>query len=56
MVTVQAIGRNFNREYSVILRKLLRVVEGLPLSADDVHGVRSVHGTFANVLQVRIGD
>ena len=49
---LQSIGRNFSREYSVILRKLLRVVETLPLSADDVYGVRSVHGTFADVLQV----
>ena len=48
----QAIGRNFGRDYYVILRKILRVVEALPLTADDVYSVRSAHGTFANVLQV----
>eukprot|EP00798_Chlamydomonas_sp_ICE-L_P005065 gene5065-34860_t len=46
----QAIGRNFSRTFSVILRKLLRVVETLPLTANDVHSVRSAHGTFVQVL------
>ncbi|GAX78575.1 hypothetical protein CEUSTIGMA_g6014.t1, partial [Chlamydomonas eustigma] len=47
----QAIGRNLSREYSMILRKILRVVEQLPLSANDIYGVRSAHGTFADLLQ-----
>ena len=50
----QAIGRNFSREYSMILRKILRVIESLPLAANDVYSVRSAHGTFANVLQVSV--
>ena len=37
----------------MILRKILRVVEALPLSANDIYSVRSAHGTFANMLQVR---
>ncbi len=48
----QAIGRNFGKDYSVVLRKILRVVEALPLCADDMYSVRSAHGTFANILQV----
>ena len=51
----QAIGRNFSKEYSVVLRKILRVVESLPLSADDVYSIRSAHGSFANILQVGAG-
>lgn len=51
IVCRQAIGRNFSKEYSVILRKILRVMESLPLTADDIHGVRTAHGTFYNVLQ-----
>ncbi|KAG1676074.1 hypothetical protein FOA52_014939 [Chlamydomonas sp. UWO 241] len=47
----QMIGRNFGKEYSMILFKILRVVEALPLTADVVYSVRSAHGTFANVLQ-----
>ena len=35
----------------MILRKTLRVIEMLPLTADDVYSVRSAHSTFANVLQ-----
>lgn len=39
------------KECYVILRKILRVVGELPLTADDIHSKRSAHGTFANVLQ-----
>jgi hypothetical protein len=42
---------NLYKECYVILRKILRVVESLPLTADDVHSKRSAHGTFANILQ-----
>ena len=48
---VQVIGRNHSKEYSVILRKVLRVVEALPLTADDVYSKRSAHGSFAHVLE-----
>ena len=30
---------------------MLKTVELLPLSADDLHLTRSAHGTFADVLQ-----
>ena len=36
----------------MILRKILRVVEALPLTANDIYGVRSAHGTFADMMQV----
>lgn len=36
----------------VVLRKMLRAVEALPLSADDVHLTRSAHGTFGDILQL----
>eukprot|EP00967_Tisochrysis_lutea_P124805 scaffold209016_cov22-Tisochrysis_lutea.AAC.1 len=39
------------KECYVILRKILRVVESLPLTADDMYSKRSAHGTFANILQ-----
>ncbi len=47
----QALGRNFSREYVVILRKILRVLENLPLSADQLHGTRTAHGTLGDTLQ-----
>jgi len=50
-VFLQAVKGNMYKECYVILRKILRVVEALPLTADDVHSKRSAHGTFANVLQ-----
>ncbi len=31
---------------------MLRGVEGLPLTADDVHLTRSAHGTFGDILQL----
>ena len=37
-------------QYSVIVRKMLRVVDFLPFSADDVHTASSAHGSFGNVL------
>ena len=36
----------------VVLRKMLRAVEALPLSADDIHLTRSAHGTFGDILQL----
>ncbi len=45
------IGRNFSREYCVILRKILRVLEALPLTADEVYSTRTAHGTLADSLQ-----
>ncbi|MEW5296794.1 MAG: hypothetical protein WDW36_000048 [Sanguina aurantia] len=47
----QVVGRNFGREYAVILRKVCRVMEALPLTADDLHATRSAHGSFADVLR-----
>ncbi|KXZ54200.1 hypothetical protein GPECTOR_5g294 [Gonium pectorale] len=47
----QAMGRNTGKEYCVILRKVLRVVEMLPLEANDVYAVRSAHGNFADMLR-----
>eukprot|EP00198_Chlamydomonas_reinhardtii_P005407 XP_001694743.1 histone methyltransferase [Chlamydomonas reinhardtii] len=47
----QAMGRNTGKEYCVILRKVLRVVEALPLEANDVYSVRSAHGNFADMLR-----
>ncbi|CAD7699864.1 unnamed protein product [Ostreobium quekettii] len=44
------IGRNTGRQYSVILRKILKVVESLPLTSDDFHATRSGVGTFADLL------
>lgn len=40
------------RLLQVVLRKMLRAVEALPLSADDVHLTRSAHGTFGDILQL----
>lgn len=36
---------------SQVLKKMLKTVEVLPISADDLHLTRSAHGTFADVLQ-----
>ncbi|GIL91288.1 hypothetical protein Vretimale_10000 [Volvox reticuliferus] len=47
----QAMARNTGKEYSVILRKVLRAVEGLPLEANDVYAVRTAHGNFADMLR-----
>ena len=34
-----------------VLKKMLKAVELLPISADDLHLTRSAHGTFADMLQ-----
>ncbi|GLI62407.1 hypothetical protein VaNZ11_005027 [Volvox africanus] len=47
----QAMARNTGKEYCVILRKVLRAVEGLPLEANDVYAVRTAHGNFADMLR-----
>lgn len=44
------LGRNVAPSYQVVLRKMLRAVEQLPLTADDVHLTRSAHGTFGDIL------
>lgn len=44
------LGRNVAPTYQVVLRKMLRAVEGLPLTADDVHLTRSAHGSFGDIL------
>lgn len=48
---LSTIGRNVGTQYAVILRKVLRVVEALPVQADDVHHTRSAHGSFADLLR-----
>jgi SET domain/AWS domain len=48
---LSTIGRNTGTQYAVILRKVLRVVEALPVQADDVHHTRSAHGSFADLLR-----
>ncbi|KAK9817923.1 hypothetical protein WJX72_004317 [[Myrmecia] bisecta] len=45
------IGRCTGPYYSVILKKMLRVVECLPFTADDLHQTSSAHGSFADVLK-----
>ena len=45
------VGRNVGPPYAVILRKILRVVEALPISADNVYDTRSAHGSFADLLR-----
>ncbi len=47
---MQAIGRNFGQHYAVLLRKMLRVVEALPLTPDDLHSARSAHGSLADTI------
>ena len=34
-----------------VLKKMLKTVEVLPISADDLHLTRSAQGTFADILQ-----
>ena len=53
---LQAIGRNFSKEYTVILRKILRVMEALPLTSDDLFGTRTAHGTLADTLQELVSN
>ena len=44
------IGRNFAPQYSVMLRKILRVVDCLPLQKSDFNKTRSAHGTMGNLI------
>lgn len=37
-------------QYAVIVRKMLRAVEALPFTADDLHTASSAHGSFGDVL------
>jgi hypothetical protein len=45
------IGRNVSPNYHVVLKKVLRTVEFLPFSADDLYLTRSAHGSFADILK-----
>eukprot|EP00879_Flechtneria_rotunda_P011715 GHRR01012236.1.p1 GENE.GHRR01012236.1~~GHRR01012236.1.p1 ORF type:complete len:1545 (+),score=749.24 GHRR01012236.1:1019-5653(+) len=48
----QTLGRiPFTQEYSVVLVKVIRVLEHLPLTPDDLYTVRSAHGTFADLIR-----
>jgi hypothetical protein len=50
-VCAQAVcARCVGPQYSVIVRKMLRVVDALPLTPDDVHAAASAHGSFGHVL------
>lgn len=46
----QVIGRNFGPQYSVMLRKILRVVDCLPLKTSDFKKTRSAHGTMEDLI------
>ena len=37
-------------QYSVILKKMLRCVDHLPLTPSDIHTASSAHGSFGDVL------
>ncbi|KAL4422425.1 hypothetical protein ABPG75_008622 [Micractinium tetrahymenae] len=45
------VGGNTGKQYYAILKKVLRVVESLPLTSDDMHHTRSAHGSFADLLR-----
>lgn len=44
------LGRCNGPAYDVIVKKMLRAVEHLPLSPDDLHQHTSAHGSFADTL------
>lgn len=46
----QVIGRNFAPQYSVLLRKILRVIDCLPLKQSDFERTRSSHGTMGHLI------
>ena len=48
---LSVIGRNTSDAFAVILRKVLRCCEALPLTAEDVHGTRSAHGSLGDMLR-----
>lgn len=48
---LSVIGRNTSDAYAVILRKVLRCCEALPLRPEDVHGTRSAHGSLGDTLR-----
>ncbi len=37
-------------QYGVILKKMLRCVDHLPLTPNDIHTASSAHGSFGDVL------
>lgn len=45
------VGRAVGEQYTVILRKVLRVVAALPFSSSDVLHTRSAHGSFLDFLR-----
>lgn len=48
----QALGRlPFTQEYSVVLVKVVGVLEHLPVTSDDLYTMRSAHGTFADLIR-----
>lgn len=48
----QALGRlPFTQEYSVVLVKVVGVLEHLPITSDDLYTMRSAHGTFADLIR-----
>lgn len=48
----QTLGRlPFTQEYSVVLVKVIRVLEHLPITPDDLYTIRSAHGTFADLIR-----
>eukprot|EP00210_Caulerpa_lentillifera_P004802 g4584.t1 len=46
----QVIGRNFAPQYSVMLRKILKVVDCLPLKYSDFEKTRSSHGPMGHLI------
>ncbi len=44
-------ARCLGPQYSVILRKMLRVVEYLPFTPDHIHKASSAQGSFGDVLK-----
>jgi len=48
----QALGRlPFTQDYSVVLVKVVGVLEHLPITSDDLYTMRSAHGTFADLIR-----
>ncbi len=51
LAILQAVhARCLGPQYSVILRKMLRVVECLPFTPDHIHTASSAQGSFGDVL------
>jgi hypothetical protein len=51
MLVVQVVHtRCMGPQYGVILKKMLRCVDHLPLMPNDIHTASSAHGSFGDVL------